>query len=164
MIAARLIELIELHADHLASDVARDLATNERTRGFHDVPLDELRRRMFEIVHHLGDWIGDPRAEPVQHEFAEWGARRFDQEISLSEIVYGVIILKTHLRRYIRDHGLVEAAFPSVERESILPLHLHSLQELAATIDRFFDEALYALVRGYEAHARRTMHASVALS
>jgi hypothetical protein len=164
MIASKLIELIELHADHLASDVARDLATNERTLGFHDVPLTELTHRMFEIVHHLGDWIGDPRSEPVQREFTEWGARRFDQAVPLSEIVYGIIILKAHLRRYIRDHGLVDAAFPHAEREYVLPMHLHSLQELTEVIDRFFDEGLYALTRGYEAQARRAPHSSVAVA
>ena len=38
MIAEKLIELIEIHAGRLAADVAGDLATNERTRGFRAVP------------------------------------------------------------------------------------------------------------------------------
>jgi hypothetical protein len=33
-------------------------------------------------------------------------------------------------------------------------MHLHSLQELNATMGAFFDEALYHLTRGYEAAAR----------
>jgi hypothetical protein len=143
MISAKLIELIEIHADRLGSDVARDLATNARTRGFRTVPAEDLRQRLFQIVHHLGDWIGDPRAERVRAEFEEWGARRFDQKIPLSEIVYAIVILKQHLHRYIADHGLVDAAFPRVERDYVLPMHLHGLQELNNTVGRFFDEALY---------------------
>ena len=160
MIAAKLIELIELHAEPLADDAARDLGTNIHTPGFRSVPQDDLSRRIFDILHHLGDWIGDPKADRVQREFSEWGARRFDQCIPLSEIVYAVILLKGHLRRYIREHGLVGAAFPRVEAEYILPMHLHSLQELTATVEQFWDEAIYALARGYENRARLTLPAA----
>jgi hypothetical protein len=66
-----------------------------------------------------------------------------------------VIILKQHLRRYIRENGLVDAAFPRVEQEYVLPMHLHSLQELNFTVGVFFDEAIYNLARGYEAAAKR---------
>jgi hypothetical protein len=155
MIAAKLIELIELHSTQLSLDVARDLRANARTPGFHQISLDELQRRLFDIIHHLGDWIGDPRSARVQSEFTQWGARRFDQKIPLSEIVYAIIVFKQHLRRYIQDHGLVDASFPRVERDYVLPMHLHSLQELNATVGQFFDEALYYMARAYEAESSR---------
>ena len=153
MISSKLIELIEIHAPRLTSDVVRDLTTNPRTPGFRSVPTGELEGRVFQIFHHLGDWIGNPKAQRVQLEFEQWGSRRFDQGINLSEIICAVIILKQHLRQYIRDHGLVDAAFPSVEGEYILPLHLHSLQELNVRVGEFFDEALYQLARGFETGA-----------
>jgi hypothetical protein len=59
-------------------------------------------------------------------------------------------VLKQHLRRYIHDNGLVDAAFPRAESEYILPMHLHSLQELNVRVGQFFDEALYHLACGYE--------------
>ena len=34
-------------------------------------------------------------------------------------------------------------------------MHLHSLQELNATVGTFFDEAIYHLARGYETAARQ---------
>ena len=151
MISARLIELIETHAPRLAQDITEDLLSNERTRSFRSVKRDELEPRIFEILQHLGNWIGDPRSERVQAEFTDWGRRRFGQGIPLSAIVYGIIILKQHLRRYIRDHGLVEASFPRVEGDYVLPMHLQSVQDLNATVGAFFDEALYYLARGYEA-------------
>jgi len=150
MIAAKLIELIENHATQLSRDIARDLATNERTRGFRAVAFDDLMARLFQIVHHLGNWIGDPSSIAVQDEFMAWGEQRFDQKIPLIEVVYAIIVLKQHLRRYIADHGLVEASSPRVEQDFVLPMHLHSLQELNGTVSEFFDEALYHLVRGYE--------------
>jgi hypothetical protein len=153
MVSGKVIELIEIHATQLSIDTARDLMTNARTPGFRAVPRRELEQRLFQIFHHLGNWIGDPGNLRVRTEFEEWGNRRFDQGIPLSQVVYAIIVIKQHLRRYIADHGLVDAAFPRVERDYILPMHLHSLQDLNTRVGQFFDEALYHLARGYEAKA-----------
>jgi hypothetical protein len=154
MISAKLIELIEIHATRLATDVAQDLLSNPRTAGFRSVPTDVLERRVFQLFHHLGNWIGHPKSERVEAEFVDWGRRRFGQGIPLSEIVYAIVILKQHLRRYIRDNGLVDAAFPRIDGDYVLPMHLHSLHDLNVRVGEFFDEALYYLTRGYEAEAR----------
>lgn len=154
MISVKLIELIEIHAIPLSSDTARDLMTNVRTPGFRAVPQRELEQRLFQIFHDLGNWIGDPGNVRVRTEFEEWGNRRFDQGIPLSEIIYATILIKQHLRRYIADHGLVDASFPRVESDYVLPMHLHSLQDLNTRVGQFFDEALYHLARGYEAKGR----------
>lgn len=150
MVAERLVELIEIQAVRLAADVAQDLMTNTRTTGFRSVNRGELEERLFNLLHHLGDWISDRRSEKVQLEFADWGRRRFNQGIPISQIVFAIIVLKQHLRRYVREHGLVEASFPRVEGDYVLPMHLHSLQELNTQIGLFFDEALYHLALGYE--------------
>jgi len=154
LIAAKLVELIEIHAQHFTSDVVRDLLTNERTRGFRAVGPDELEERIFQIVAHLGNWIGDPNSGIVQAEFADWGRRRFEQGIPLSEILYAVIVLKQHMGRYVVDNGLVDAAFPRIDGDYVLPMHLSSLHDLHARLGRFFDEALYYLACGYEAEAK----------
>ena len=153
MISAKLIELIEIHATGLTRAVAADLTTNERTKGFRSVPAVDLEQRIFQILNHLGDWIGAPKSEKVGAEFADWGGRRFGQGIPLSELVYAMVIIKRHLHQYIQDNGLVDAAFPTVEAEYVLPMHLHSLQELNQRVTAFFDEALYALTIGYEKRA-----------
>ena len=153
MIAAQLVELIEIHAEHIARDVARDLTTNQRTHAFGAVRLEDLVPRIFELLNHLGNWIGDPQSAKAQTEFTDWGRRRFEQGIPLSELIYAAIIIKQHLRRYISENGLVDASFPRVETDYVLPLHLHSLQELNTRVGRFFDEALYHLARGYEERA-----------
>jgi hypothetical protein len=155
MISAKLVEMIEIHAGRLASDVVQELKTNDLTRGFRTVRANDLERRIFEIFHHLGDWIGNPRSEQVRSEFAGWGRQRFGQGIPLSEIVQAITILKRQLRRYIRENGLVDAAFPRAEQEYVLPMHLHSLQDLNAQVGEFFDVALYELARGYEAAAEQ---------
>lgn len=151
MVAERLVELIEIQAPHLAADVAQELMTHERTSGFRTVRRSDLEARLFQLFHHLGDWISDRRSDNVRLEFADWGRKRFNQKIPISHIVFGIIILKQHLRRYIHEHGLVEASFPRVDGDFVLPMHLHSLQDLNTQVGLFFDEALYYLSLGYEA-------------
>jgi hypothetical protein len=155
MISAHLVEMIEIHANRLTVDVVDDLMNNERTRGFRTARRGDIERRIFEIFHNLGNWVGNPTADRVRSEFVDWGRQRFGQGIPLSEIVYAIMLVKQHLRRYIRDNSLVEAAYPRVEQEYILPMYLHDLQELNARVGEFFDEALYDLACGYEAAARQ---------
>src|SRR5262245_40131470 len=130
MISAKVVELIEIHASRLTKDVAQDLATNARTLAFRTVSRQDLEERVFQIFHHLGNWIGDSKSAKVAAEFSEWGSNRFDQGIPISEVVYAIIVLKHHLRRYIDDNGLVDAAFPLTESDYVLPMHLHSLHDL----------------------------------
>ena len=153
MISVKLIELIESQAAHLASDTARDLMTNERTPAFRAASQHALEERVFQIFHELGNWMGDPGNLRVRKEFEEWGHLRFAQGIPLNQIVYAIILIKQHLQRYIADHGLLDASFPPVERDYVLPMHLHSLQDLNTRVGQFFDEAMYHLARGYEAEA-----------
>lgn len=154
MLSARLIQLIETQSEALTREVLQDLATNPRTRSFRMVPRAELESRTGSLYRNLGRWIGDPRDDAVQAEYEDWGRKRFRQGIPLSEIVYALILMKHRLRRYIRDHGLVESsADPAVPGE-FLAVHLHGLQELNYMVGEFFDRALYHLARGYEAEAQ----------
>ena len=154
MLSARLIELIETHAEHLTRDVLKDYATNPRTSHWKVVSSAELEQRVFRTYHNLGDWLGDPKEDAVQAEYEEWGRKRYRNRIPLSEIVYAVILLKQHLRKYIRDHGLIEYSRDRQASQDMLPVHLYGIQELNYLVGDFFDKALYYLARGYEMEAR----------
>ena len=154
MLSARLIELIQNHADYLTRDVLKDFATNPRTRHWGVVPSNELEQRVFRTYLNLGDWIGEPKEDKVQAEYEDWGRRRYRNRIPLSEIVYAVLLLKQHLRKYIREHGLTEYSRDRHAPQEILPVHLYGIQELNYLVGDFFDKALYYLARGYEMEAQ----------
>jgi len=154
MLAARLIRLIEDHAEALTREVLQDLATNPRTPSFGKVPRDELQSRTSSLFRNLGTWIGDPKDDAVRAEYEEWGRRRLRQGIPVSEIVFALLLVKRHLRRYIRDHGLVEFSGDPVRAGEFLAVHLHGVQELISLVEDFFDRALYHLARGYEIEAQ----------
>jgi hypothetical protein len=153
MLPARLIELIETHADGLTKEALADIAGNPRTRSFHLVPRDELEARVFATYHNLGRWIGDPRDDAVRADYESWGAKRFRQGIPLSEIVYALILIKHHLRRFVRDHGLIEFSGDRVVAADLIGVQLHGIQELNYMVGEFFDRAMYHLARGFEKEA-----------
>lgn len=160
MLTARLVQLIETHAESLTSEAMEDILTNERTSSFRLVPVAELKPRVATLYENLGRWIGNPKDDAVRKEYEEWGRTRFRQGIPLSEIVYCVILTKTHLRRFIREHGLISFSGDRVTPDEMVPLELYGIQELNYMVGDFFDQALYQLTRGYEA-AARTHHPAV---
>ena len=153
MLATRLIQLIENHSKSLAQAVMHDVLTNENTRGFRKVPKEELEPRIAALYQNLGKWIGEPNEDDIRQEYEDWGRTRFRQGIAFSEIVYVLMLTKRHLRKFIRDHGLVNFSGDRVTPEEFVPMELYTVQELNYKVGDFFDQALYHLVRGYEAAA-----------
>jgi hypothetical protein len=153
MLSTRLIQLIEQHAEGLTREARQELLTNPRTPSFRRVPPEELEARIGGLYRNLGNWIGDPDDDTVRAAYEDWGKRRFRQGIPISEVVWALVVAKHQLRRYVRDHGLVEFAGDRVVPGEFLPVQLHGLQELNFMIGEFFDRALYYLARGYETEA-----------
>ena len=153
MLGARLLQLIQAHAGSLTSEVITDLRTNDRTASFRRLSLSDLESRIGALFVNLGRWIGDPDESAVRLEYEEMGRQRFKEGIPISEIVYALLLTKQHLRRYIRDHGLVDFSGDRMMPGELLPLELHSIQELNYQVGEFFDRALYHLARGYEGEA-----------
>ena len=160
MLATRVIQLIETHAQSLTRQAMDDILTNERTTSFRQVPRAELEPRIAALYQNLGKWIGDPREEGVREEYEYWGRTRLRQGIPLSAIVYCVILTKKHLRRFIREHGLVAFAGDRVTPGELVPVELYGIQELNYMVGDFFDQALYYLACGYEAAAKTKRAAS----
>ena len=146
MLSARLIKLIEDHAEDLTREVLRDLAGNARTPSYNSLPADELHRRVYDVYHNLGRWLGDKTEEHLESTFGGLGRRRHAEGVPLSEAVYALVLIKDHLRGYIRAVGLVDST-----------VELYLEEELHLQIGNFFDNAIYHMVKGYEAAA--TSHA-----
>ena len=153
MLGARLLQLIQAHSHALINDVIKDLRTNERTPTFSRLDAADLETRISALYTNLGKWIGNPAEGTIRDEYQQMGRNRFREGVPVSEIVYALLLTKKHLRRYIRDYGLVDFAGDRVVPEELLPLELHSIQELNYQVGEFFDRALYHLARGYETEA-----------
>jgi hypothetical protein len=153
MLGAQLLRLLQAHAGAITHSVIRDLTTNERTPSFSRLKSAELESRVAALYWNLGNWIGNPNEDAIRDEYEKQGRLRCREGVRVSELVYALLLSKQHLRRYIRDYGLVEFAGDRVVPDELLPLELHSIQELNYQVGEFFDRALFYLARGYEAEA-----------
>jgi hypothetical protein len=142
VLSARLVRLIEEHAEDLTREVLRDVASNPRTAAYHNLPPDELHRRVYDVYHNLGRWLADKTEEHLESTFGGLGRRRHAEGVPLSEVVYALVLIKDHLRGYIRAVGLVDSA-----------VELYLEEELHLQIGNFFDNAMYHMVKAYEAAA-----------
>jgi hypothetical protein len=127
--------------------------SNERTPTFSRLNATELESRVAALYWNLGRWIGNADERVIRDEYEAMGRSRYREGVHVSELVYALLLTKQHLRRYIRDHGLVDFAGDRVVPDELLPLELHSIQELNYQVGEFFDRALYHLARGYESEA-----------
>lgn len=159
MLANRLIQLIETHSKSLAAEAMNDILTNEHTYSFRKLPKAELEPRIASLYQNLGKWIGNPNEDDIRQEYEDWGRTRFRQGVPFSEIVYVLMLTKSHLRKFIRDHGQVAFSGDRVTPGEFMPVELYAIQELNYQVGEFFDRALYHLVHGYEAAA--AAHAAV---
>jgi len=153
MLVNRLIQLIENRSESLTQEVLHDVLTNESTASFRKVPRAVLKPRIALLYQNLGKWLGYPNEDDIRQEYEDWGRTRFRQGIPFSEIVYVLMLTKKHLRKFIREHGLVEFSGDRVTPDELVPVELYAIQELNYLVGDFFDKALYHLVRGYEAAA-----------
>jgi hypothetical protein len=139
VLSARLIRVIEEHAEELTRGVLSDLASNPRTPAYHKLPPDELHRRVYDVYHNLGRWLSDKTEEHLETTYGGLGRKRCAEGVPLSEVVYALVLTKEHLREYIRAVGLVDSA-----------VELYLEEELHLMIGHFFDKAVYQTVKGYE--------------
>jgi hypothetical protein len=143
MLSARLVHLIEDHAEELFRGLLDDLQSNPRTPAYHRLDREELRTRLYDVYRNLGRWLTDTTESHVESVYGDLGRRRRAEGIPLSEVVLALLLAKYHLRDYIRTCGLMDSA-----------VELYQEQELQRLVGRFFDRAVYHTVRGYEHEAK----------
>jgi Zn-dependent peptidase ImmA (M78 family) len=139
MLSAYLVRMIENHAEDLTREVLDDLTQNPKTPAWHTLSRDELHRRVYDLYHNLGHWLADKSEALVERTYSQMGRERFAEHVPLTELVFATMLIKDHLRNFIRRAGVVYSA-----------LELHREVELNLMIGHFFDKALYYAVTGYE--------------
>src|ERR1035441_5465282 len=77
MMLYRLVRLIEAHSQSLATSLRDQVESCELTPSFHkNVPSEELKERVYEIYHHLGEWLMGKDEFHLEQRYMAIGARR----------------------------------------------------------------------------------------
>ncbi len=143
MIAVRLVRHIENHSDALTDSLLARLLASARTAGLRSVPRENLRRRSYEILHHLSEWLLTKSVKDIEQRYREIGSLRAAQGIPLAHVCWGIVLTKEHLWDFVQQEGFFQG-----------PLEIYGAMELQRLLDQFFDRAICYCTEGYEAALR----------
>jgi len=149
MLSARLVTMIENHAEDLARSVVGDMQGNPKTPTYSKLPTEALHRRVHEVFRDFGQWLEYKPDETMKRWYGDLGRKRYAEEIGLPEVIYALLLTKYHLQDYIRSAGLVDSA-----------MELYQERELQRLVNGFFDKAIYYCVEGYTEEASARLEAS----
>jgi hypothetical protein len=140
MMLYRLVRLIETHSQALAGCLLERVQSSDLTPDFKNkVPPEELKERVYEIYHHLGAWLMGKDEVHLQQRYLEIGARRCQQRVPLSEMVWVIVLTKENLWEFIKKESVLER-----------PVEVFGELEMLQLLEQFFDRAIYYASVGYE--------------
>ena len=139
MLVARLVCLIEDHADVLAATVARKVHEDPRTSEYQRFADRELVERAHDVYANLGRWLEEASEGEIEEEYMALGRERHREGVPLAQVVMALLLTRRNLWQYVEREGA----------DSML--ELRQQPDLEILVVRFFDRAIYYTVRGYEA-------------
>jgi hypothetical protein len=140
MMLYRLVRLIETHSQALASCLLDQVQNSELTPCFRKcVPPEELKDRVYEIYHHLGEWLMGKNEFHLEERYLKIGAKRAEQRVPLSEVVWVIVLTKENLWEFIKKESVLER-----------PVEVFGELEMLQLLEQFFDRAIYYASVGYE--------------
>ena len=138
--AQRLVRLIETHSDGLAASLLERTRQSEKTRNYIDkVPPEDLRQRVYDIYHHLGQWLISKKESDVEQRYLEIGALRLRQGVLLSQLIWAILLVKDNLFDFLNREAAIER-----------PSEVLGELEILQLLDQFFERAVYYAAVGYE--------------
>jgi len=150
MFAIRLVQLIEARAEALSEGLAQKLKSSDRCGELlRRVPPDELNRRAQEIYRNLTDWVLNKTEAEIEDRYIGLGMRRARQGVPFPAFFWAVAETKEYLLEFLRREGFLDE-----------PVELIGEIELTASLERFFDQALYFAAMGYEYVSRSEVRAT----
>jgi len=139
MLAYKLVRLIETHSEALAASLLIKVQSSEFTRSYRNVESQDLREKVYEIYHHLGQWLIGKSSFDIEQRYQEIGARRVHQGVPVSELVWVIILTKENLWEFLQKESIPER-----------PIEAFGELEMLQLLDQFFDRATYYACVGYE--------------
>ena len=139
ILAYRLLRLVETHSDALATGLLEKTRTSPFLPSYDHVPSEELRDRVHEIYQHLAEWLLGKGDMDVEKRYLEIGAKRAQQQVPLSELIWAIILTKKNLWDFLKQEAVLDR-----------PVEIAGELEVEELVDQFFDRAIYYAAVGYE--------------
>jgi len=138
MWVGRLVSMIEEHADPLVERFVTTVRHDPRTPHYRDLETADVAARALDVYSHLGQWLAKTSDEAVETEYFALGRHRREEGVPLSEVVMALLLTRRNLWSFVDERGVDST------------LELRRQYDLDILVVRFFDRAIYHVVRGYE--------------
>ncbi len=138
MFSPRLIQLVESNWQRIAADAVAATRNDPRAPSYGRLTEHELHDRAYEVLRNLGFWLIEADRNELHRLYVALGQLRHSQGIPEMEVVRKLQILKRSVRQFLENQRLYHNA-----------IEIHAEYELLKAVDVFFDEAVYAVVKGY---------------
>lgn len=139
LLAYRLVKLIESHSNGLARSLHKRYIEDPRCSAYASVPETELTQRVYEVYRHLGEWLMGKTEADVERRYLEIGAKRAEQGVPASQVVWMICLVRENLWDYLQKHAELER-----------PAEIFGEVELLEMLDQFINRAVYYAALGHE--------------
>jgi hypothetical protein len=143
MVTTKLTQLVERDWEQIAARLIRAVRRNPNLEHLSKRSDLDLREWCRDILEHLGNLISARESDDVLRRYEILGRIKCEEHTPLHEAVLRLQILKNQIVGFVHERGL-----PTKE------IQLYTEEEFERWLDRFFDEYIYRLVRGYEGAMR----------
>ncbi|HLI62692.1 MAG TPA: hypothetical protein VKV05_04790 [Terriglobales bacterium] len=139
LLAYRLVRLIESHSDGLARSLLQRYRECSKCSAYANVPECEVTDKVYEVYHHLGEWLLGKAESDIAGRYLEIGARRAAQGVPISQVVWMICLVRENLSDYLQKHAQLEH-----------PAEIFGEQQLLEMLNQFFHLAIYYAALGHE--------------
>jgi hypothetical protein len=139
LLAYRLVRLIETHSDGLARSLQERYQNDKKCSAYVNVPANELASKVYEVYHHLGEWLMGKTEADIERRYLAIGAERAQQEVPASQVAWMICLVRENLWDYLQKHAELEK-----------PAEIFGEVELLELLDQFFNRAIYYATLGHE--------------
>jgi len=139
LLAYRLLRLVENNSEILAAGLLEKTQKSPLLSGYGNVATGELEQRVYEIYRHLADWLLGKSELDVEKRYLEIGAKRAQQGVPLSQLIWAIILTKNNLWDFLKREAVLDR-----------PAEISGELEVEELLDQFFDRAIYYAAVGYE--------------
>jgi hypothetical protein len=137
LLAYRLVKLIEDHSDGLARSLHARYRQCGKCSSYANVPEGELTEKVYDVYHHLGEWLLGKTEADIEVRYLEVGAQRARQGVPVSQVVWMICLVRENLWEYLQKHAQLER-----------PAEIFGELELLEMLDKFFNLAIYYAALG----------------
>ena len=108
LLAYRLVKLIEDHSDGLARSLHNRYSHCNKCSAYVNVPNSELTEKVYDVYRHLGEWLLGKTEADIESRYLEVGARRAEQGVPVSQVVWMICLVRENLWDYLQKHADLE--------------------------------------------------------